>query len=289
MKLKFSAVLAGVLLLAGCSQAPAQQDTSAGTTITPITFQQQCELEGIELAYEDPNAKIYQFSSSDKSVEVTTGASGAPLYMDESISDQIHTKEDLLARSNTKYQIYFWEESEEGASTLEEAAKLENAIYVSDLFPNDGKKYVVGNSSNSLAAKAMVTVNAEGEPNVAVFGLPFRQDEEDSTVVYLGGSLMANNETFQNLVNGSTVLVLYYEYNPTTTLKMGVGTRNAGARVLCDLDAEKTMINGAKDADGNAQSVTLAEYRAMSEEEKAAFNANSISLYAPVVEIYSIG
>ncbi len=277
-----------VLALTACS-TPAEKNTSE-STITPVTFEQQLQLEGIEFTYSDPNAGIYDFTSTDTSVDVQTGASGNPLYVNDEIAPTIRTAQDLVNRKSVKYSIYEWVEDESGVSTLEEAAQLEDAQYVSALFPNDGKKYIIKASSNSIGTCVLSTVNAQGEPNAAVFGMNFINDENDSSRVLLSGSIMAYTESVANILNGSPILVTYYEYNPTTSLKMGVGSRNAGARVECVLDKDLTMVNGTKqEGDEKAPSMSLAEYEALSAEEQEAFGMTSLGLRAEVVNVYSIG
>lgn len=278
------------LTLCACSTNSANEKEPKDPTITPVTFEQQLQLAGIEFTYTDPNAEIYNFTSTDPTLDIQTGASGNPLYVNDEIAPTIRTAQDLVARKSVKYMVYEWVENEAGVATLEEAAKLEEAQFVSALFPNDGKKYIIEGKGNSLGTCVLSTVNADGEPNSAVFGLSFVNDETDSNRVLLKGTIMTYTETVQNILNGSTILVTYYEYNPAITLKMGVGSRNAGARVECVLDKDLTMVNGTKkEGEEKAPSMSLNEYEALSAEEKEAFGLNSMAIRAEVINIYSIG
>ncbi len=287
---KLLMILCAMLLMAGCSNTTTSTNETNPVSIEPLTFEQQVKLAGIEYSYTNPNEKNYEFESTDPTLDIQTGASGDPLYVNDSIAPTIRTAQDLVNRKVEKYWIYEWVEDEAGVSTLEEAVKLEKAEFVSDLFPNDGKKYSIKESKNSLGTTTLVTVNAEGEPNVAVFGLNFVNDENDASKVLLSGTVMAYTETVSNILNGSPILVSYYEYDPTNSLKMGVGSRNAGARVECEIDKDLTKVNGTKkDGEETAPSMTLAEYEALSEADKEAFGINSMAIRAKVVAVYSIG
>lgn len=278
------------LSLCACSTATTKEDEPKEPAITPVTFEQQLQLAGIEFTYTDPNAEIYDFTSTDPTIDIQTGASGEPLYVNDEIAPTIRSAQDLVARKSVKYMVYEWIEDEKGVATLEEAAQLEDAQFVSALFPNDGKKYIVQGKGNSLGSCVLSTVNSDGEPNSAIFGLSFVNDETDSSRVLLKGTVMARTETVKNILEGSTILVTYYEYNPTVSLKMGVGSRNAGARVECVLDKDLTMVNGTKkEGEEKAPSMSVNEYEALSEEEKEAFGLNSMAIRAEVVNIYSIG
>ncbi|MFI3284732.1 MAG: hypothetical protein R3Y57_06580, partial [Erysipelotrichaceae bacterium] len=197
----------------------------------------------------------------------------------------------LVNRKSKMYMIYQWEATEDAtATTLAEAAVLENAEYVSELFPNDGSAYAIVEYKNSLGTVNFITVSEDGTPNAAIFGGSFVNGEgENAEKVYASATMMAYTETFANIVNGSDLLITYYEYDPTSILKMGVGTRNAGARVETIVDEDLSVVAGAKDADGNPQSLTLAEYIALSDADKEAFQASYLSLKAEVSEVLSIG
>lgn len=266
-------------------------DAAAEATVPAAsvqTFTEQCLRAGIDFVWEDPNANLFAFETTDPTVDVVTHASGLAKYIDETDGPCIRTPLDLAARSAVKVKVYYWEESEEGVATLEEAAQLEDAKYMTTPFPNDGKKYVISNRSNGYGTKTVVTINADGTPCAAIYGLSFKVDE-NGTDVYTSCAVMSETATYQNLINGSSILIVYYEYNPYSELKIGVGTRNAGARVWCELDEERTTITLEKDADGNAVKMTLAEFKALSEEDRAALDVNYITMVAKVVELNSIG
>lgn len=93
--------------------------------VTEETFADQCKAAGIDFNYEDPNASIYDFQTTDAAVDVITHASGKAKYVDETDGPCIRTPLDLAARSAVKVKVYYWIADENGVSTLEEAAKLE--------------------------------------------------------------------------------------------------------------------------------------------------------------------
>lgn len=260
-------------------------DTNAATQ----TFEQQCKAAGIDLNYVDPNADAYVFTSTDPTVDMTTGASGDAKYIDEKDGPCIRTAADLAARSAVKAKVYYWIADEKGVSTLEEAAKLENAQYVSYAFPGDGAKYSIKLQQSSIGCSIVSTVSKDNQPNAAVFGMKYAADEKNPSVVNVSCAIMAETETYENILAGSGILITYYEYNPYSELKIGVGTRNAGARVVCVMDVDQSLIVTEKDAEGNAKSFTVAEYKALSDEEKAALQINYLKLIAPVTELFSIG
>lgn len=253
-----------------------------------MTFAEQCKAAGVEFTYEDPNANIWEYTSTDPSVDVTTHASGLAKYVDETDGGCIKTVADLAARSATKYKVYYWIADENGAATLEEAAKLENAQYVSYPFPNDGEKYAVKLQSNSIGTNTVITVDEDGMPCAAIFGLSYKMDSEGN--VYTSSAIMSETATYRNIMAGSKVVISYYEYNFTSEKKIGVGTRNAGARVVVEMDEElSTLTMNDKDADGNAIKMTVAAYKALSAEEQTAYSVRYVTFKAKVMELYSIG
>lgn len=257
---------------------------AAGT----LTFAEQCAAAGVAFTYEDPNADVWNYTSSDPSVDVTTHASGLPKYVDETEGGCIKTVADLAARSATKYKVYYWVPDENGASTIEEAAKLENAQYVSYPFPNDGGKYAVKLQSNSIGTNTVITIDENGLPCAAIFGLSYKMDKDGN--VYTSSAIMSETATYRNIMAGSKVMISYYEYNFTSEKKIGVGTRNAGARVVVEMDEElSTLTMNDKDADGNAIKMTVAAFKALSAEEQAAYSVRYVTFKAKVVELYSIG
>ena len=260
-------------------KAPAAQE---------MTFADQCKEAGVDFIYEDPNAAIYDFATTDASVDVKTSASGKAKYVDETDGPCIRTPLDLAARSAVKVKVYYWIADENGASTIADAAKLDNAQYVSYPFPNDGGKYSVKLQSNGLGTNTVVTVNENNEPTVAIFGLKYTVDE-NGTDVYTSCAVMAETATYRNLLAGSPIMISYYEYNPYSEKKIGIGARNAGARVKCELDAERSTLTTVPAEGEKAQTLTVAEYLAMDEAARAAITIKYIKMVAKVVELYSIG
>ena len=236
-----------MLTLASCSSRG--DSTGADTTapscpevsqVTPVNFAQQCQLAGITLVHEDKNANLGQTQGADTSADINAGAS-TPSYTKGSIT----TFEELLYRSSLQYYIYTWVEDETGVATLAEAAALENAKYIDDVFPNDGKKYIIKEAKNAIGTKSFVTADAEGNSNVAVFGSGFAKEEvEGKTVYFCQAFYLTSGVTTTNLLNTGKGSILYYEYNPTSPDKMGVGTRNYGCRVDFTVDFTNTQTIG---------------------------------------------
>lgn len=256
--------------------------------VTEETFADQCKAAGIDFTYEDPNASIYDFQTTDAAVDVITHASGKAKYVDETDGPCIRTPLDLAARSAVKVKVYYWIADENGVSTLEEAAKLENAQYVSVPFPNDGGKYAIKLQSNGLGTNTVVTIDEDNEPTVAIFGLKYTVDE-NGTDVYTSCAVMAETATYRNLIAGSPIVISYYEYNPFTEKKIGIGARNAGARVQCELDQQRSMLTTIPAEGETAQKISVADYLAMDEDARNAIQIKYITMVAKVVALYSIG
>ena len=256
--------------------------------VTEETFADQCKAAGIDFTYEDPNASIYDFQTTDAAVDVITHASGKAKYVDETDGPCIRTPLDLAARSAVKVKVYYWIADENGVSTLEEAAKLENAQYVSVPFPNDGGKYAIKLQSNGLGTNTVVTIGENNEPTVAIFGLKYTVDE-NGTDVYTSCAVMAETATYRNLIAGSPIVISYYEYNPFTEKKIGIGARNAGARVQCELDQQRSMLTTIPAEGETAQKISVADYLAMDEDARNAIQIKYITMVAKVVALYSIG
>ena len=208
--------------------------------------------------------------------------------MDETDGPCIRTPLDLAARSAVKVKVYYWIADENGVSTLEEATKLENAQYVSVPFPNDGGKYAIKLQSNGLGTNTVVTIDENNEPTVAIFGLKYTVDE-NGTDVYTSCAVMAETATYRNLIAGSPIVISYYEYNPFAEKKIGIGARNAGARVQCELDQQRSMLTTIPAEGETAQKISVADYLAMDEDARNAIQIKYITMVAKVVALYSIG
>ena len=59
--------------------------------------------------------------------------------------------------------------------------------------------------------------------------------------------------------------------------------------MYCELDEARSTITLEKDAEGNAVKMTVAEFKALSEEERAKLDVNYITMVCKVVELNSIG
>ena len=225
-------------------------------------------------------------SRAEKGEVDTVASPVAEAVTEETFADQCKaagidfTYEDpnLAARSAVKVKVYYWIADENGVSTLEEATKLENAQYVSVPFPNDGGKYAIKLQSNGLGTNTVVTIDENNEPTVAIFGLK-----------YTSCAVMAETATYRNLIAGSPIVISYYEYNPFTEKKIGIGARNAGARVQCELDQQRSMLTTIPAEGETAQKISVADYLAMDEDARNAIQIKYITMVAKVVALYSIG
>ena len=229
-------------LLAGC--AP-----STTTEITPVTFAQQCELAGIEFTYVDPNAaistpEVKPAAGEEDCVPATgtvetsyTAAKGGSYY----------TYKYMVERSGLKYATYYWteatEETAEGesATTLAEAAALENAKYMTEVFPEDGKAYTISSYSNTIATKTFVSVGKDGGIQTAVYNTAATYDAATNTAAWQPGITSITGIGDAILESGKCNVVMY-EYNPTSGDKVGPGNRNFGARMECELVLEKSTL-----------------------------------------------
>lgn len=255
-----TAAIAAATLLASCgdgstcSSCPAGSDGTA--TAQPTTFAEQLKTAGIDFTYEDPNAPIYETepTPAEGEIDVVTGASGEDTYYDPEADElgSYQTLDWMIERSNLKYYEYFWTEAAAdsatsgsevvpSATTLEEAAALPGAEHMTELFPNDGKSYVVDSFSNYVATKTLVTHDAEGNPAVAVYGMVGQKTEAGEYVIagWTGGK-----KTVENLIANGEGIILMYEYDFTSPDKMGAGTRNYGCRLNVHLDYANSKLNG---------------------------------------------
>lgn len=234
----FLVPLAALGLLASC----AESGTST-STITPTTFAQQCEAAGIEFTYVDPNAAYYEYESkpaNDADIDLELGASGEGTDNASDTSWSYYTLDYAMSRLTTYWQTYSWVEAEEGtegATTIAEAAALENAKYVSELFPNDGKTYTIEAERGwPYASVAWATVNEDGTPRVTT-AIPGAKKAEDGTwhlSCYLTMKAVVNN-----LIRTGKCMALLYEWHPEN----GSCT---GGRITLEVDWTNT-----KDAAGN--------------------------------------
>lgn len=250
--MKKSKLLVPVLALALLASCAGTSSSSGATTPTleAKTFQDQITLAGIEgYTYVDPNESLYEKETapSDGQGDVISGASGGDYYP-ASGGGSYYTLERMYERANLQYYIYSWEETSAenenvgtGATTLQQAVKLENAEHITDMFPNDGKEYVIAEAHNAVATKTLITSDGT-DYNVAVYGMG--AVKEDNKYYFSGAITM--KPTLKNLVKTGEGKIIMYEYNPTSTDKTGPGNRNYGCRVDVKLDFAKSTFGDYK-------------------------------------------
>ncbi|MEZ9196907.1 hypothetical protein [Shewanella sp. 10N.286.54.B9] len=179
-----------------------------------------------------------------------TGASGPTWYTPGS-----YLNADWLVKAiNKQVYNYRWteanaEEGQTGVTELAAACGLENREHMTEMFPNDGKAYVIEEKKNNNGTQLFATVNKfedNGEqvetPNIAVFGWSMDKDETTGDY-YATGTISANN-TCQNIIMNGEARLTYYEYDPTQFTKTGLEepSRNRGARILLSTDYVGTQL-----------------------------------------------
>jgi hypothetical protein len=176
-------------------------------------------------------------------IDGKTGASGLSYYSTGSYLNA----EWLVAAVSSKIQNYRWAEAAEdvGVTTLAQACVVENREHMKNMFPNDGKAYMVESAGNYAGAKLIATVNKYVEngvmvetPNVATFGWGVKNiDGEYFSSVFIG----KNNTCFNAIMNGNARLS-FYEYDETQFTKTGFeeDSRNRGARLIVTTDYTRT-------------------------------------------------
>jgi len=182
-------------------------------------------------------------------IDGKTGASGLSYYG----SGSYLNAEWLEAAVNTKIHNYRWTEAaeeESGVTTLAQACVVEKREHMKDMFPNDGKAYVVETSGNYLGGKLVATVNkyiengvAVETPNVATFGWGMKNiNGEYFSSVFIG----KNNTCYNAIMNGGARLS-YYQYDETQFTKTGFDedSRNRGARLIVTTDYTRTGLFAA--------------------------------------------
>ncbi len=228
---------------------PVQEGGSGFTTDQgEDLFLKQCEAAGISVhAYEDPNAPIYEAEGevAPEDVDVVTGASGPDSdYYPGAGSYQ--TYEYMAKRFAMKYYYSVtWVEAKQAqegvtAKTLQEAAALPNAKYIRAEFPNDGKDYSISMNGNSLSSKTLITQDAEGNMTAAIYGMGSITEKDGA---YYVSATVTVKDTVHNLLATDKALLVVYEYNPTSSDKMGAGTRNFDCRLVLELDRQQSMMS----------------------------------------------
>lgn len=249
-KSMFLVPLAALGLLASCAES--------GTSVAPTTFAEQCEAAGVTFTYEDPNAAIYEKETKPANAEdidaVTASGTLETSYTAEK-GGSYYTYEYMIERANLNYSVYYWEDIENWtpspynpneeapatATTIADAATLEGAKYVSELFPNDGKEYYVASYSNKLATKTFVSADKDGNIHTAVYNLGGTYDAATNTASFVPGITSVEGIGSAILESGYATMIMY-EYNPTSNDKVGPGNRNFGARMTLKLNLEKSTL-----------------------------------------------
>ncbi len=257
-KSKFLIPVLALGLLAGC--APETTCSSCSTTtdgIEPVTFAQQCEEAGIEFTWVDPNAAIAEAETKPAEGEEDCVEAAGTLetsYTAEA-GGSYYTYEYMVKRSGLKYAEYYWapladwtpgrgeteDDKPTGAKTIAEAAELDNAEYVTALFPNDGAEYYVATYSNSIATKVFIATGLDGVTHTAVYNTAASYDAETNVATWMPG--ITSIEGIGNaILESGKCDVIMYEYNPTSNDKVGPGARNFGARMECELNVEASSL-----------------------------------------------
>ena len=239
-----------------CSSCPSAT-TPEPEVVVVTNFAEQLKAAGITgYTYEDPNAAYYTYEElpTDGDYDLEVGASSGH----ESASTTSHsyyTFDFAMSRINTYWQNYNWKEAEDeevgtGAKTLAEAAKLTNAKYVSEIFPNDGKEYVIENTRGwCYASTSFATVDADGSPRISE-AIPSASKGEDGTWnINLFSAPKTLNE---NLVRTGECMLLLYEYHQDE------GYCNGG-RIVCEVDFEATTLSAGGESTKLNKGDTLPE------------------------------
>jgi hypothetical protein len=233
--------------LVSCNSTENSTGTGSESQVQAVatTFQEQLTNAGLKVTYVDPNP---DFTKTEGAVagypDATTGGSNAPLYTAASIS----SFPELLYRSSLKYVEYYWNKTDgtTGVKTLADAAKLDDAKYMTALFPNDGNFYEIKSFKNAIGTKTFATADATGNVNMAVFGAAISSETVGETTTYfVNATYLTSGITTTNLLNTGKGELLYYEYNYASNDKMGPGTRNYGCRVDFTVDFSNTSITKA--------------------------------------------
>ena len=284
-----TALLAATTLLASCGEGTTCSscpDGSEGANIAPITFAQQCEAEGIDFTYEDPNAAYYipealPSNTDDIDLELggSTDAAGNPADNESETSSSYYTIDYAMSRLTTYWMTYTWAEAAaddtETASTIAEAAQLDNAKYVTDLFPNDGKEYVIEVKRGwPYAAVSYSTVDEDGTPRVST-AIPGARKGDDG-IWRMTGYITMKEMTY-NMVRTGEAMALLYEWHADEGLCYG-------GRLALEVDFEETYA-AVPGADGMTQ-VTLE--KGMTKEDLPA-TASYVVFSLKVTHLYSMG
>jgi len=261
--LLFSLLLISTAGLAGCDSAAnssaiasvseiATSEVTSTATLSANTFEDQCILAGIDLTYEDPNAAITATEDhSDGEGDIVTAGASSSTGKYESIN----TYEELAYRGSLRYATYYWTNDVNftagyslvdcgQATTLAEAANLEDAKYVTEMFPNDNTEYTLACSMYSIGQTVFTTADQEGNTNVAFFGAAagFAVDEEGNPTLTVGW--MGFGDSVKNIITSGKTEVVYIEYFPERILKSGTNGRTYGCKVQCEVDFSKTNLIG---------------------------------------------
>lgn len=264
-KISLVATALAAVLLAGCAETTTTTGTSCPeceepetTIVGYTTFEEQLKAYGITgYTYEDPNAAVYEKETVPESEEDwDIGLSGtADTSYTAEAGGSYYTYEYMVKRLGLQYYTYYWAEvtaeTEEGtptATTLEEAAKLEDAKYVSEIFPNDNKEYYIAEYHNSICTKTIIFEDADGNLHSAVYGGMSGAIGADGVPVITCGAY--NAVTPAGVLHSGKAKILIYEYNYFSNDKVGPGARNFGCRLDVELDVAATTWMGVTDPSG---------------------------------------
>ncbi|BDY04442.1 hypothetical protein F0521_14830 [Ferrimonas sp. YFM] len=181
-------------------------------------------------------------------VDGKTGASGSSYYG----SGSYLNAQWLQAQLDAQVHNFRWKEAAEGetgATALAAACAMDNRQHMTEMFPDDGKAYVIEQKDNAIGAKLVATVNRFQEegvdvetPNIATFGFGLKEIEGD----YYASMFIGKNNTCYNMIMNGEARLSYYEYDPAQFTKTGLeeDSRNRGARILVTTDYTRTGLFG---------------------------------------------
>ncbi|MBL4912239.1 hypothetical protein JMA39_03700 [Shewanella schlegeliana] len=182
---------------------------------------------------------------SESLVDGKTGASGSFYYTPGSYLNADY----LASRLNGSIHNFEWAQPTEdnpGVNSLEAACQLNDRQHIKQMFPTDGKNYILSGFSNQMGAKLISTTNKFIDettnkpvetPNIATFGYGMKKNGNDYNVSMNIGK---NNTCYNAIMNGEARFS-YYEYDPMLS---GKQERNKGARILAKIDYTKTALKG---------------------------------------------
>lgn len=284
MKKNILLCLLSVAMLTACGGTSASSQAS-NEAKQPKTFAEQLALANIDFDYVDINAAVSVQETkptNPEDIDLVTGSSGAGFTDFYGNGGSYYTLDRMVERANLQYYYSItWVEKDEKttaptAKTLKEASELEDAKYVSEVFPNDGKEYFIQKKSNAVATKTVITSDAEGKISAAIYGMGAKKIENN---YYITGVFTSKNTT-KNLVQNGKGLIYIYEYDFRNGNKQGAGSRNYGCRVEVSLDTTLSTFGG-KDLTDEQKAITIGQ--------EYPDYASSLSVYLKVDRMLTLG